>query len=88
MFHVIVNTNTGGWHDCGEGPWDRFEQALNSADVEVGMPWIVVHRHATESGMPLAYGDHRGTHYTECCPDCELSREAGFGDSGCERCGT
>lgn len=44
------------WHDVGEGPFSSQEAAVDFANSEVGLPWIVV----DGAGHPVAYGDAFG----------------------------
>jgi hypothetical protein len=44
------------WHDVGEGPWDNQQDAIDFANAEVGLPWIVI----DGAGHPVAYGDAFG----------------------------
>jgi hypothetical protein len=44
------------WHDVGEGPFENQQEAVDFANSEVGLPWIVV----DGAGHPVAYGDAFG----------------------------
>ena len=45
-----------GWHDVGEGPFDSAADAIEFADAEVGIPWVVV----GPDNKPIAFGDAVG----------------------------
>jgi hypothetical protein len=55
-YRVLLVGDNGRWRDSQEGPWDTAESAINFADAEVGMPWVVVNG----KYEAVAYGDNRG----------------------------
>lgn len=46
MMYRIVVKDGRRWTDLGEGPWRRFENALDYANAEVGLPWKIQKRSA------------------------------------------
>jgi len=50
------------WHDSGEGPFPDLQTALDFANAEIGVPWIVVDVY----GTPLQFGDARGVYGGSC----------------------
>lgn len=84
-YGIVCWTEEDKWHDSRER-FAYFCRAWNHAASEFGVPWIVVR---LSDGAPLAYGDVGGTTYApDVCPDCGLSSAGGFGQFGCEGCGT
>ncbi len=41
--HSSTCTVANGYHDCGEGPWDTEEAAIEFAQAEVGISWGVAY---------------------------------------------
>ena len=48
QYLILIRDDEIGWHDCGEGPWDKWDDALTFARNEVGIPWVIVSVQLTE----------------------------------------
>ena len=55
---LLVDGESLHWRDCQEGPWNTADAAIDFADAEVGMPWVVV----DDNCQPIAFGDCFGLH--------------------------
>ena len=56
QYRILVVDESVVWRDLGEGPWESYAAALEFADSEVGVPWVLV----GPRNEPLAFGDRRG----------------------------
>ncbi len=63
--------------DCGEGPWESEEEALEFAEAEVGLPWQVEQRSDGWHVLVDDPGDDREADRCECGGEYEFSRYCG-----------
>ena len=61
VHHVWIYGDDHRWQTCPDGEWPDLESALDFAEDEVGVPWIVV----DHAGAPVAFGDHLGRFWPE-----------------------
>ena len=62
MYRVLLYGGLHGdlpaWRESGEGPFDTAELAIEFADAECGVAWIVV----GAENRPIAFGDAGGAY--------------------------